>query len=155
MPQRWHNELLTDRCSMATIIFVRAGYATTLPQQCDHVFRPQACWLLHLLWLLHFVTLTFLEFFRVIDVLIHCRVIVVAKLKHCRLPSSDLCPLYLGSTRILLLFSLLVIWGYMKSQLLNLLGLTTACDWQCSKQLLSRSRFLVGRSREPEPPWIF
>ena len=152
MPQRWHNELLTHRWSMATIIFVRAGdniAATMWP--CF-----QATSLLVIAFVVaHFVTLTILEFFRVIDVLIHCRVIVVAKLKHCRVPSSDLCPLYLGSTRILLLFSLLVIWGYMKSQLLNLLGLTTAWDWPCSKQLPSRSRFLVGRSREPEPPWIF
>ena len=47
---------------------------------------------LYSLWLLHLdiETLTFFVFFRVNETLIRCRVVIVAKLQHCRVPHKEM-----------------------------------------------------------------
>ena len=77
---------------------VRAGQATTLPRQRDHVFRPQiVCYCIMSL----FVVATLcrqrnLNIFRIFSCpwsscpLFRCRVVVVVNLNNCRVPSSEL-----------------------------------------------------------------
>ena len=52
-------------------------------EKCFNILRSQICWL-------NTKTFTFFEFYLVPEVLIHCRVVAVAKLKNCREPSSAL-----------------------------------------------------------------
>ena len=63
----------------------------TLPRQRDHVFRPKMLIItlcLCLLRLLYTKALTFFGFFLVTGSILRCRVVVVAKLDNCRVPSS-------------------------------------------------------------------
>ena len=63
----------------------------TLPRQRDHVFRPKMLIItlcLCLLRLLYTQALTFFGFFLVTGSILRCRVVVVAKLDNCRVPSS-------------------------------------------------------------------
>ena len=66
-------------------ITVRAGHATILSRQRDHVFRPHGCFLLHdkYIWCGNSISTPrpkyFSNFF-VPEALLHCRIVIVAKL---------------------------------------------------------------------------
>ena len=74
----------------------RPGHATILSRQHDHVFRLNTTQLLFIAILLNLFGYPiytprykyFFKFFLVHDALLRCRVIVVAKLKNCRVSSS-------------------------------------------------------------------
>ena len=38
---------ILDLKTYSSTVFYRAGHATTLPRQCNDVFRPKYCWILH------------------------------------------------------------------------------------------------------------
>ena len=88
--RRWKGSqiLVNPRC-----MYSRAGHATTLPRQRDHVFRPQNLLFVALyfssLWLLHLdtETIAFLEFFLVTEAQLHCRDVAVTKLKNVACPA--------------------------------------------------------------------
>ena len=71
----------------------RAGHATLLPRQRDDVFRSQSCLLLPNYYIFIVATpsrhrdLNIYAIFSVPEALLHCRVVVVAKLYNCRVPS--------------------------------------------------------------------
>ena len=76
---------------------IRAGHATILSRQRDHVFSPQSCYLLQY----YSICLATPSGHRNLNIfqifygpwgsitLSRCRIVVVAKLKNCRVPSSD------------------------------------------------------------------
>ena len=72
---------------------IRAGHATILSRQRDHVFRPQSCYVLPY-YNICLATpskhrdLNIFRIFLVPEALLRCRVVVVKKLKNCRVPSS-------------------------------------------------------------------
>ena len=76
-------------------LFCRAGHATTLLRQRDHVFRPKNCLVFYCIMSAFFVAATSLSLkghniyriFLVNKALFRCCIVVVAELKNCRVPA--------------------------------------------------------------------
>ena len=94
---------LLQHCIVSLILVLlsicRAGHATILPRQLDHVFRPQSCLLLQYYYIYcgqwlpypHTETKIFFKFFLVPEALLRCRIVFVAKL-YTVLSRAQLCP---------------------------------------------------------------
>ena len=80
--KNWEKEFKISCCDeRKCILNSRAGHATSLPRQCDHVFRPQnfSLYCLFWLWLLDWDTETHLLcFFRVTEALIRCHILMLS-----------------------------------------------------------------------------